>query len=110
MTIVIGLSKVLGLAIALLGTLGGVLALIGAAKLQNALGLVSGGFAMALIPGSLVSGLVLVAYGEWWELHIQIEENTRPTRPAELAIEELDWVACAPRPPNAAILLAPDRR
>src|SRR3954469_5837640 len=93
MTIVIGLSKVLGLIVAIFGTLGGVLALIGAVKLSNALGLVSGGFAIALIPGSLIAGIVLVAYGEWLELHIQIEENTRPTRLAELAVEELDWVA-----------------
>ena len=53
MTIVIGLSKALGLAVAFCGTLGGVLALIGAVQLRNALGLVSTGFAIALIPGSL---------------------------------------------------------
>src|SRR5215212_537536 len=93
MTIVIGLSKALGLAVTLCGTLGGALALIGAVQLRNALGLVSGGFALALIPGSLVAGLVLVASDEWLELHIQIEENTRPAAPAELAVEELDWAA-----------------
>jgi hypothetical protein len=93
LAIVIGLSKALGLAVALCGTLGGVLALVGAVQLRNALGLVSGGFALALIPGSLVAGLVLVASGEWLELHIQIEENTRPAAPAGLAVEELEWVA-----------------
>ncbi len=93
--------KVIGIVVALCGVVAGILILIGAIALRDALSSVLGGAlammgagtGIAVIILSVLTGLGLVASGEWIDLHLHIEGNTRPVVAAELADAELRWVA-----------------
>lgn len=87
------MNKALGLLVALGGTIGGVLIMMGSIALGSAVGLIGAGGGIVVIVGSILSGIGLVASGEWMDLHIRIEENTRSTTAAELVDAELRWVA-----------------
>jgi hypothetical protein len=59
----------------------------------GALGMLGTGTGIVVIIASLLAGLGLVAAGEWIDLHITIEGNTRPAPPSDSGDNELRWVA-----------------
>lgn len=101
LTILVMASKIAGIVLALASgtldsiTLTGSIARVGALRslANSALGIVGAGFGVLLIISGLLAGLALVAAGEWLELPIAIERNTRPAAPPDCDDNELRWVA-----------------
>ena len=101
LTILIVTSKIAGIVLALAGCILGIVALTGSIARVGALrslaggafSMVGAGVGLLLIIASLLAGLGLVAAGEWIELHIAIEQHTRPTAPPDSGDNELRWVA-----------------
>ena len=101
LTILIMANKAIGIVVALGGTLAGGLIIGGgialsearSSALTEAVGMIGAGTGIVVIIASLLAGLGLVAAGEWIELHIAIEQNTRPTAPPDSGDSELRWVA-----------------
>lgn len=66
-------NKALGVVVVLCGTGAGILILLGSIALSGALGMMGAGAGVLVIIASLLTGLGLVAAGEWIDLHITIE-------------------------------------
>ena len=90
---VAGLAKVLGWLVMVIGILGAIVVIVACATERTPYGLLGIGAALASIPVSILSGLGIVARGEWIDLHLELAANSRLRESATFADEPLDWAA-----------------
>lgn len=90
---------------ALCGVVAGVLVLVGgialgrtfASATGGTIGMFGAGTGVVIIVASLLAALGLMAAGEWIDLHVNMEENTRPVDAVVELDAELRWITWTAR-------------